>query len=614
VTRLSKRRIGGGTLLYMSPQQQSGDMCTPLDDLYSVGATLYELLTSKPPFYMGNVDRQIHERVAPRMADRRKELGRTGEAIPAVWEEVVASCLAKKPEDRPLSARELIKALTSPKPAPPVILPEPVAVAGPSTPLWEDAPPSDSAAAVSEPPFSEPPASDAVAADSEKLAPTLSAAAPSDSPSSEAFASDPVTSDPPPSDPPISVPPFSVRPPLPAEPPALPRVAIATELAPSTLSRRPRFALTTVALGVLGGGILVSFAGWSLLKPNSPGAAAPEGGSTPPPVAMEENGPDDASDPVAEQREKAAKEAAEKKKKEEQEVFIKNTEAARQAVVDIKNSEAARQAALEEARKERERAKKLEADYAAMLAEKNAAKAALDKIAAANKPALAAAAPVPLTGAGPLQPAVEVERSVPVTVAPVEVAALVTPPPAPVAPTVASEPIVSEAPPSQPGTPAGSSEPPVVAASPTIEERIEAFVQTHLDNEAAVDAKGRHVYDRMLADYDKKVDYIDHKTPASHDDIRTDQISYLSQWPVGREYIEGKPTISKDEAKGEWKVNFTSRFERSNPQNRKQRNGTAQNEYGIKEVDGELKITRQKVSEVKVSPDVKLPSKSKRKS
>jgi len=34
----------------MSPQQLDGARGTPLDDIYSVGATLYELLTSKPPF------------------------------------------------------------------------------------------------------------------------------------------------------------------------------------------------------------------------------------------------------------------------------------------------------------------------------------------------------------------------------------------------------------------------------------------------------------------------------------------------------------------------------------------------------------------------------------
>jgi len=45
-------KAGGrsGTLAYMSPQQLEGERGTHLDDIYSLGATVYELLTSKPPF------------------------------------------------------------------------------------------------------------------------------------------------------------------------------------------------------------------------------------------------------------------------------------------------------------------------------------------------------------------------------------------------------------------------------------------------------------------------------------------------------------------------------------------------------------------------------------
>ena len=74
VSMLTRGEHTSGTLVYMSPQQLDGGRGTALDDVYSFGATFYELLTGKPPFYSGNIDRQIHERVPPPMKNRREEL------------------------------------------------------------------------------------------------------------------------------------------------------------------------------------------------------------------------------------------------------------------------------------------------------------------------------------------------------------------------------------------------------------------------------------------------------------------------------------------------------------------------------------------------------------
>lgn len=103
-----------GTLVYMSPQQLDGEQASPLDDIYSFGATIYELLTSKPPFYSGSLDKQIHEKAAPTMSQRRSELGILGsKPISPRWEETVAACLAKDPAQRPQTAGELAERLTS---------------------------------------------------------------------------------------------------------------------------------------------------------------------------------------------------------------------------------------------------------------------------------------------------------------------------------------------------------------------------------------------------------------------------------------------------------------------------------------------------------------------
>jgi serine/threonine protein kinase/tetratricopeptide (TPR) repeat protein len=111
VSRLTMEQGRSGTLVYMSPQQLEGERGTHLDDIYSLGATLYDLLTSKPPFYSGNIDRQIHERAAPSMTERRKDLNIEPASVPAIWEEVVAACLQKNPAKRPQSALEVANRL-----------------------------------------------------------------------------------------------------------------------------------------------------------------------------------------------------------------------------------------------------------------------------------------------------------------------------------------------------------------------------------------------------------------------------------------------------------------------------------------------------------------------
>jgi serine/threonine protein kinase/tetratricopeptide (TPR) repeat protein len=111
VSQLTREEGRSGTLVYMSPQQLAGNRGTHLDDIYSLGATIYELLTSKPPFYSGNIDRQICERVAASVRSRRKEFDIEPVSVPPVWEETVAACLAKDPSQRPQSAIEVAQRL-----------------------------------------------------------------------------------------------------------------------------------------------------------------------------------------------------------------------------------------------------------------------------------------------------------------------------------------------------------------------------------------------------------------------------------------------------------------------------------------------------------------------
>ena len=133
VSMLTMARGTSGTLVYMSPQQLDGEHVSELDDIYSLGATVYELLTGKPPFYSGQIDRLVREKLPPAMATRRADLGVTSKAaIPQHWEAAIAACLAKDPAARPQSALELKERLLSP--ARPYVPPALTTAATPSIP------------------------------------------------------------------------------------------------------------------------------------------------------------------------------------------------------------------------------------------------------------------------------------------------------------------------------------------------------------------------------------------------------------------------------------------------------------------------------------------------
>ncbi|HWX21845.1 MAG TPA: LamG-like jellyroll fold domain-containing protein, partial [Candidatus Binatia bacterium] len=104
VSRVSGRHATSGTLPYMSPQQVAGKRPQVSDDIYALGATLYELLSGKPPFYTGDITHQVlHE--PPEPLDERMAGLEIQNPVPPDVAAIVMACLAKEPAQRPQSAR-----------------------------------------------------------------------------------------------------------------------------------------------------------------------------------------------------------------------------------------------------------------------------------------------------------------------------------------------------------------------------------------------------------------------------------------------------------------------------------------------------------------------------
>lgn len=98
-----------GTPAYMSPEQAAlrGERVSYRTDIYSLGATLYELLTHRAPF-AGDSLAQLCSRIESSQAVRPRTIDK---AIPADLETIVAKAMEKLPSDRYATAMDLARDL-----------------------------------------------------------------------------------------------------------------------------------------------------------------------------------------------------------------------------------------------------------------------------------------------------------------------------------------------------------------------------------------------------------------------------------------------------------------------------------------------------------------------
>lgn len=98
--------VVGGTPPYIAPERLKNPRCIdPRSDIFAVGAMAFNLLTASELFE-GESTMEICYKVLH--ADRPRPSERVSTPIPAALEELVISCLAGEPEDRPQSMTEIL--------------------------------------------------------------------------------------------------------------------------------------------------------------------------------------------------------------------------------------------------------------------------------------------------------------------------------------------------------------------------------------------------------------------------------------------------------------------------------------------------------------------------
>ena len=92
-----------GTPLYMSPEQLRGENLDPRADIYAFGVVLYEIAAGQRP-YSSSLHAQLVDEILNRSASPPSSINKK---LSAKADDIILKCLAKDPEDRYQTAKEI---------------------------------------------------------------------------------------------------------------------------------------------------------------------------------------------------------------------------------------------------------------------------------------------------------------------------------------------------------------------------------------------------------------------------------------------------------------------------------------------------------------------------
>src|SRR5262245_55645529 len=97
-----------GTFQYMAPEQIEGLEADARTDIFAFGAVLFEMLTGRTEFE-GKTRASL---LGAMLKDEPRTVSQVRPGVPAALDRIISTCLAKDPDDRYQSARDLLRDLT----------------------------------------------------------------------------------------------------------------------------------------------------------------------------------------------------------------------------------------------------------------------------------------------------------------------------------------------------------------------------------------------------------------------------------------------------------------------------------------------------------------------